>query len=451
MTCPYYAAHGTCEIATKILGRPCPAFAANCSVCQATATHEKPTEAVLGLVRVQAFRDGDTETLKRMASQSGSQPAPPTPEMLAVEMRSNVGLYPCRYRGRQTRVAPCQSCSMRGKLVAVYECSKLNTECTAPGSGLKDSRNEFLPACWACDARVAPDVDAAAVKAARCAYLDHPEHWAGRFRGGDLFIVCGGPSLARVDWSQFPDRGPMVLAINNAGAFIARRPDFWIAADAAGRFAPEIWHDAAIAKFYPGDANSRGEWIQERDGDRWVPGADVCDMPNVHRIRGGCAFDAATFFQSRRLQFGRSMLNAAGKTITTNRSTMMYALRLAVDLGFSTINIVGADFDMPTDGQQYAWDEVASVARAQHNHETYRWLNLAFKSLAPSLNSLGVTVWNCTDGGKLTAFPRRTFAEACDASRLQHAQQLSGLYSFSKTATKPADPLKPAGPKRRKK
>ena len=91
-----------------------------------------------------------------------------------------------------------------------------------------------------------------------------------------------------------------------------------------------------------------------------------------------------------------------------HKSVLLVTFWMLKWLGFSKINLVGCDFNMPPD-KPYAFDE---KGRGDTNNELFRWLDRRFTELAPHLPDAGVEIVNCTVGGKLTAFRRESLEAA---------------------------------------
>lgn len=396
------------------------------------ATFEKPSEAAIGLALAAAIVSGNQEKHKELLALQMARGAIVKEDAPAFKHTLPIDL-PCGARGKATEIRTCKSCGQRGLDVQLYQCQKFGGECTIFTTEFTDYRKQVageatVRSCTLCDLdgqRELPTVDAGAWRKARCSYMPRPDDWAGKYHGGTLFICGAGPSLASIDWSALPWRGAMTLAINNAG-WMGPRHDLWFGTDDAGKFAPEIWRDRALIKFTMPQRLTNH--LRERVGDDWRVLEETAGMMrNVHTIaRAGDAFNSATYFTSNTLQLGR--LNSAGDDLEC-KSTMLYALRLAIDLGFKTINLLGVDFEMKSD-RQYAFDEVKPESGVITSNRTFEFVNHAFKELAPQIAKLGVRIWNCTPGSKLEAFPFRTYAEAVREATPARTESLEKIYAW---------------------
>lgn len=437
--CQFLSA-GVCEVASALYGAPCPAYQQNCDHCKATATLESPSEASVGLAVHKAMTDGNREKaaeLIELQKARGWVKRVDRPTIVnkageSVELYNLSSSVPCFERGNQTRAHTCEACGQRGVIVPVFSCRKFAGECTIQTTELTNYREQLagtapVRSCTLCAADAEhspPSMNVGAWKRARCSYMPAPQQWAGRYAGGTLFLCGAGPSLKDVDWSVFPWRGAMTMAINLA-AVVGPRHDFWFTTDEAGKFPPELWRDRSLIKFtMPGRLSNR---LRARQGDRWELLEETpAIMPGVFPVaRAGGVFDADTFLTGDTLQLGH--LSPAGKL--EMKSTFLYALRMAVDLGFKTINLLGTEFKMSRESC-YAVDEVKPASGIETSNRTFAFLNQALKALAPRLEAIGVKVWNCTPGSELTAFPRRTYAEAVKEATPTLTESFAGIYAW---------------------
>jgi hypothetical protein len=153
----------------------------------------------------------------------------------------------------------------------------------------------------------------------------------GLYAGQHLFLICGGPSLARFDAAQFRQPGIVTMGINNSPALI--RPNLWIAGDAADRFLLSIWRDPNIIKFAPRGRQS--ERLFNSATWQWDT-LKVEDAPNVVTFENQQHFRAEKFLAEPVVRWGDK----------ESRITMAAAIRVACSLGFCRINLIGCDWHM---------------------------------------------------------------------------------------------------------
>lgn len=247
----------------------------------------------------------------------------------------------------------------------------------------------------------------------------------GAFQGSHCFLICGGPS---VEWSplqMLQRRGVLTASVNNVGATVVR-PHLWFSCDAQNRFHEAIWRDPAVMKFtklkyaseahkWAGGKKQSPPIIQTWNGTEFVPTSDrPADCPNVwgylHTDFKHHPWAAERFFTDPLPSWGSSHKDNDPRGDSWHKSVMLVAIWMLRWLGIATIYLVGCDFSM-TEERQYAFDEKARVAP---NNGLYAWLNDRFAELAPHLPAAGLSIINCTVGGKLKPFPRLTLEEAVD-------------------------------------
>lgn len=243
-----------------------------------------------------------------------------------------------------------------------------------------------------------------------------------RYKGEAVFLVCGGPSLLLSPLALLNQRGICVAAVNNVAATNIR-PHLWFSCDPQYNFHEIIWRDPAVMKFtklkytsskhkWAGSKNGRPH-LHRWDGSGFVPShLTPADCPNTwgyyHADFKTQPWNPATYFTSPLPSWGSSTTENDPDGKSWHKSVLLVTLWMLYWLGFRTINLLSCDFSMSKD-KQYAFPE---DGREGPNNELYRWLDRRFSELAPHLPALGVEIVNCTVGGSLTAFPRRTLEEA---------------------------------------
>jgi hypothetical protein len=142
-------------------------------------------------------------------------------------------------------------------------------------------------------------------------------------------------------------------------------------------------------------------------------------MPNVVGIYANTAFNADAFLTEPTVNYGMNDKKVDALGNKGSRSVMLAALKMLYYLGFRTVYIIGADFHM-TEEKPYAFDQGKGSAGVSSNNNTYRILDSRFTALQPKFLEAGFTVFNCTPGSRLTAFPYKPFDEAVAETRHQY-------------------------------
>jgi hypothetical protein len=232
-------------------------------------------------------------------------------------------------------------------------------------------------------------------------------HLEGMYRGGDCFLIGGGPSLAKIDQQKMKLPGCLTFAINNSVKVI--RPNMWTCVDDPSRFLYSIWKDPQIMKFVPMAHFSKDLWDStNREGvDNWKKApVQVQHCPNVWGYRRNEKFAAHRFLTENTINWG------CHKDHGGCRSVMLAAIRIIYLLGIRRLFLVGVDLNMsPTAG--YAFAEGRSAGAIKNNNTTYaRMINEYFPALKPQFDKAGFQVFNCNPDSALKIFPHIPYEEA---------------------------------------
>lgn len=348
------------------------------------------------------------------------------------------GDFPCVHRSPDfSRVHQCTPCD-GGQEHKVHWCHLKRRECTvlsAPKAldSRDGSRVEF---CIACDQRqaeippVVTEIIPDTYKPRTIRYVTTSEGknagnvWANRFRDQSVFLVCGGPSLQQTDLTLLDQRGIAVAAINNAAAMV--RPMLAFMSDPPSKFHQSIFADPAIAVLLKSDMldkhtremvgkNEQGEPVFEKQ-------KSANRYPNVWGFDrdGSAEFEASEFFTTEKPRW------AVSEPGFHKRSTMLSAMRMLVDFGFTTIYLVGCDFQMTPDNP-YGFRDRADVRKCESNNRLYRVMHRKFEALRPVLEAGGIRVVNCTPRGSLNAFERMPLEDAVQEA-LKPVRPVESLY-----------------------
>lgn len=340
---------------------------------------------------------------------------------------------PCRFRGKIIRSQKCRPCQGTN-LAEVFSCP-VHGFCTLHNFGItyNGAAGPLVPVCATCDQR---DETGAAITPAKVKKpkrkkprkrlleaIQNPEapgllfdpaerpadYMSGMFRGAGCFLVCGGPSLLKVNLDLLDKRGIVTAAVNHGAAII--RPQLWIMCDSQNRFDYSLWHDPAVMKF------TKQKYLydtlkQFQNGAIQPTRVFPRDLANVWGYKHCHGWNADTFLTQPLPTWGTAKAEEDPDG-GTHKSVMLIALRLLYWLGFRRVYILGADFKMKADNP-YGFRENVPEGRVSGNNELYAWLNRRFAELRPHFRKYGYEVFNCTEGGKLEAFERLPLASAIE-------------------------------------
>lgn len=230
------------------------------------------------------------------------------------------------------------------------------------------------------------------------------------YRGGHAFLICGGPSLTTHDLSLLQQRGIITCAVNNAATIV--RSNLWISVDDPGNFSDSIWRDPAITKFVP-LCHMEKPFSERNDAGELIPSRElVGDMPAVFGFRRNEAFVAEQYLYEDTINWGNHGQRTDAYGIRGCRSVMLAAIRLLFHLGIRSIYLLGCDFKMQYGANNYAFPQDRSRASVNGNNKTFEALDVRFAKLLPYFAQENLSVYNCTPGSMLTAFPHLEYGSA---------------------------------------
>lgn len=426
-TCPYRTKG--CQIAGQIAKLPVSQTVPTddqCDYCKELSepSPEQPN-AVVALLALEAVQREQPTRAKHLRERLGQViPAPPSVERVYSEAD-----FPCRHRGALRRQAECTSCGSKGAVHNVYACDLLKRECTVLASVIPDHIDgKNVEICLGCDYRQDGPPVKVEYHPRKIHYIRTPsgrycgECWENRYAGQTVFLVCGGPSLKQTPLELLQQRGVITGAINNAAAVV--RPAFAFMVDSPSRFHHSIFSDPQIATFVKSDKIHRHTRIEIGRKPNGTPlfekTAKASEFPNVWMYERSTdePFTPQTFLSSRLPVWANG----------GHRTTMLIAMRMLIDMGFTTINLVGCDFRMTLESA-YGFDERKDASGVASNNNLYEWLKGQFVVLRPILENAGITVRNCTVGGELEAFNRVPLEQAV-AEALKGIPPVGSLYGY---------------------
>ncbi len=248
------------------------------------------------------------------------------------------------------------------------------------------------------------------------------------YRGHAAFLVCGGPSLTWHDLNLLNRRGIVTMAVNNAAAIV--RPNLWCSVDDPGNFADAIWYDPGIVKFVPLCHLEKTFTVRDAGGQLVDSSQKVGDMPAVFGFRRNEAFVAEQFLTEDTFNWGNHGDRVDAHGNKGSRSVMYIAIRLLYYLGMRTVYLLGCDFRMNLDTQNYAFEQDRSRASVMNNNASYVIMNSRFEVLKPYFEKVGLRVFNCTPNSGLRVFPSLTYEQAVDeaTAKIPTKVQTAGMY-----------------------
>jgi len=278
------------------------------------------------------------------------------------------------------------------------------------------------------------------------------------FLDASLFLCCSGPSLLTYDLTRLQNLPTM--AVNNCPVALRKHggfsPDFWTMTDDVPNFVASIYEDPKIIKFLPeGKCTNKlfdnNKWDRQSSGDDCFKMRLVDDCPGVLYYRRPRKedefFSPDTFFALDEFCWGNWAQRCACGYVRPeevkdklcpqcqrrdhwgSRSCMLVAVRIAYELGFRNVFLLGCDFKMEMGAANYAFPQDRAAGSIRNNNQTYMMLNERFTALQPEFLRRGFYVWNCLQDSGLKSFPFKHFDECVAmATVIPIEDRTDGLY-----------------------
>lgn len=228
--------------------------------------------------------------------------------------------------------------------------------------------------------------------------------------GRPAFLICGGPSLNKMDLSLLNQRGIVTMGVNNSPALF--KPNYWICGDTPRRFIEQIWKDPTITKFVPHGHRNIFPRVRTSEGGLKNSAFRTFQMPNTYFFNRGEWFDAKYFFEDRDFPWGTDSKTPDAYGIHGYRSTMILAIKMLWYLGAGNVYLLGCDFKMENGAQNYAFEQDRTPQAVRENTEVFKALDRRLKELKPYLKHTGLNIFNCTPDSGLKLFPYMDYRQA---------------------------------------
>jgi len=236
---------------------------------------------------------------------------------------------------------------------------------------------------------------------------------ANWYRGKSAFLIVNGKSLQALDLNALRERpGIVTMGVNNGWLYY--RPNLWTCVDDVTHFADVGWKDPSILKFVPVGKKAHRLRIRKKDGSFAESSFRIRQMPACLFYARNDEFNPDTFLTEPTVNWGMETHRKCPLGHKGSRSVMLAALRLLFYVGFRHVYIVGADFKMEEDAQNYVFPQDRTANSVKGNNSTFRILNDRFDATQPHFLEAGFHVHNCTPDSGLKSFPYVPYAEAVE-------------------------------------
>lgn len=239
-----------------------------------------------------------------------------------------------------------------------------------------------------------------------------------QWQGCAAFLVCGGPSLKKLDLSFLKDRGVMSLGVNNVAGYAPVRA--WCFSDPPEKFHHGIFFDPAIIKFVPkpklGVKSKNRVRAKLPDGRFQWTARHVCSCPSVFAYEREGKFYPDKFFQTPFASWGVSHKHQEMRSREKVLFTFFIGLRLLHYLGVRRVYLLGVDFHMDaTHG--YAFGQDRTTGAQASNNNSYRVATNMLQELRPHLQAAGVEVYQTNKDSALRVFDHVQLTTAIEDCR----------------------------------
>ena len=223
------------------------------------------------------------------------------------------------------------------------------------------------------------------------------------------FLVCGGPSVNKIDKEKLRERGVVSLAVNNVAGHVPVTA--WCFGDPQIKFHHGVHLDPKCLTFAPLGKLRKRIYVKLPDGTFRATKVHVMDCPGVYGFARTSKFIPSEFFSSWYGQWGRGGDQPASDMPFKCLCTMLLGFRLMHYLGCPRIYLLGVDLWMD-EASPYAFNQ----QRSPHNRRYWKE-NAYLKELKPVFKEHGFEVFNCNPDSKCDVFDYVPFEKAYEDCR----------------------------------
>lgn len=245
------------------------------------------------------------------------------------------------------------------------------------------------------------------------------------YKGGAVFIIAGGPSLADMDLEALKQPGIMTFGLNNASSVF--RPNLHVSLDQPAKFLTSVWRDPQIVKFAKMEWANAILWDQEK-WDFGTMQTHECPnviyfAPNEYKADVDDTWDERWFEEPHVTygHYGKWWDESGPERVRRHggggRSVMMAAIKIASMIGFQRVYLVGTTFFMTAE-KAYGFEQKVWESKVLRNLEQYVLMVSRLTRLGPAMKARGFEIINCTPNSHLTLFPCMDLSEAIERERI---------------------------------
>lgn len=218
------------------------------------------------------------------------------------------------------------------------------------------------------------------------------------------FLVCGGPSVNKIQFEKLRERGIVSLGVNNVAGHVPVTA--FCFSDPQSKFHHGLFLDPKMITFAPTGKLKKRVRAKLEDGTFRSLKTRVRNCPSTLGFDRKTIFNAETFLTTEYAQWGRGGKQTEDDKPFTCLCTMLLGIRLMHYLGCSRVYLLGVDFKR-TEEAQYSFAQKAGVRNGRYSNE-----NAMLKELKPYFDKEGFNLFNCNPESGCDVFPKVSFEEA---------------------------------------
>lgn len=241
-------------------------------------------------------------------------------------------------------------------------------------------------------------------------YGYQPVNLNGLWFPSSAFLVCGGPSINKMQYQRLRERGIVSLAVNQVASYVP--VSAWCFSDPQSKFHHGLFLDPKCITFAPIPKLRHHVVAKLPDKKFRQMETRVRNAPSTFGFSRKTAFNAEEFLTTEYAHWGRGGDQEKDDMPFKCLCTMLLGFRLLHYLGCPRIYLLGVDFWMEEGKQAYAFKQEKAARNGRYRKE-----NEYLKELKPIFDKKGFEVFNCNTESKCDVFEKASFEDALEDCR----------------------------------
>ena len=227
-----------------------------------------------------------------------------------------------------------------------------------------------------------------------------PINLSGLWYPSSGFLVCGGPSVNKIDFKKLRERGIVSFGVNNVAGHVP--VDAWCFSDPQTKFHHGLFFDPKCITFSPIPKLRKHVRVKLPDNTFRMTDIEVKDCPGTIGFNRKSTFDPETFFSDPYAHWGK------GEKGYGCLCTMLLGFRLIHYLGCKKVYLLGVDFWI-TEQAGYSFNQAKTVRNGRYDSE-----NKMLRDLKVLFDKNDFKVYNCNPDSKCDVFEYVPFDKAVE-------------------------------------